>query len=161
LCVLQFIADGMLGKLTRWLRMLGHDVCYHRATEDNQLIELAKSEGRVLLTRDKELYERAVGQGVEATFVEDVDEVGQLASLAGRFSFGLDVDFSVSRCPKCNGMLRVVSKESVMGEIPELTGLYYDEFWRCVGCGKVYWRGSHWRRIEKTLDEARAMLEGR
>ena len=158
LLVLRFIADGMLGKLTRWLRMLGHDVHYYRATDDEKLIEMAKSDKRVLLTRDHELYQRAVSQGVEAVFVDAVDDVGKLADLANRFGFKLEVDLSVSRCPKCNAGIRAVSKEVVVNQIPELTSAYYDDFWKCVGCGKVYWRGAHWKRIEKTLKEAKSRL---
>jgi uncharacterized protein with PIN domain len=159
LTVLRFIADGMLGKLARWLRMLGHDVHYYRDSEDKRLLEMAKSEKRVLLTRDLELYQRAKTQAVEAVFVEAADEAGKLADLASRFGFKLEINLSISRCPKCNEMIRAVSKEDVVHQIPELTSTYYDEFWKCLGCGQVYWRGAHWKKIEKTLEEANSKLE--
>ena len=158
LTVLRFIADGMLGKLARWLRMLGHDVHYYRDSEDKKLLEMAQSEKRVLLTRDLELYQRAKTQGAEAVFVEAGDGAGKLADLANRFGFRLEIDLSVSRCPKCNEMIRAVSKEVVLHQIPELTATYYDEFWKCLGCGQVYWRGAHWTKIEKTLEEANSKL---
>jgi len=161
LSVLRFIADGMLGKLARWLRMLGHNVDYHRSTDDKKLIELANSESRVLLTRDLELYQQAVSQGVKAVFVEGTDEAEKLADLANRFGFDLEVDLSVSRCPKCNSMVMAVSKDAVVKEIPELTAAHYDNFWKCVGCGQVYWRGAHWKRITETLEEANSRLSGR
>lgn len=157
--LLRFIADGMLGKLARWLRMLGHDVHYYRDYDDKKLLEMAKSEKRVLLTRDHELYQRAKTQGAEAVFVEAADEAGKLADLTNRFGFKLEIDLSVSRCPKCNEMIRAVSKEVVINQIPELTSTYYDKFWRCLGCGQVYWRGAHWKKIEKTLEEANSQLE--
>jgi uncharacterized protein len=157
--VLRFITDGMLGKLTRWLRMLGHDVHYYRAEDDKKLIEMTKSEKRVLLTRDLELYQRAVAQGVEAVLVDASDEAGKLADLASRFSFKLEIDMSVSRCPKCNELIRAVSKEAVANQVPELTSTYYDDFWRCPGCGQVYWRGAHWKKIEQTLEEANSKLK--
>jgi uncharacterized protein with PIN domain len=159
LTVLRFIADGMLGKLARWLRMLGHDVHYYRDSEDKRLLEMAKTDKRVLLTRDLELYQRAKTQAVEAVFVEAADEAGKLADLASRFGFKLEIDLSISRCPKCNEMIRAVSKEDVVHQIPELTSTYYDEFWKCLGCGQVYWRGAHWKKIEKTLEEANSKLE--
>jgi uncharacterized protein with PIN domain len=155
---LRFIADGMLGKLTRWLRMLGHDVHYFRDADDEKLIEIAESDNLVLLTRDHELFQRAVSQGTGAFFVDSADYVGQLADLAGRFGFLLEVDLSVSRCPKCNGRIAAVAKDSVADQIPELTSAYYSDFWKCLGCGKVYWRGTHWKRIEKTLEEAKNRL---
>jgi uncharacterized protein with PIN domain len=159
LLVLRFITDGMLGKLTRWLRMLGHDVNYFRSANDEKLVEMAKSEKRVLLTRDLKLYQQAVTRGMEAVFVEAKDEAGKLADLARRFGFKLEIDFSVSRCPKCNARIKAVSKEVVAARIPESTSVYYDDFWKCLGCGKVYWRGAHWKRIEKTLEEAKSKLE--
>ena len=159
LSTLKFITDGMLGKLTRWLRMLGHDVHYYRDADDKKLLELAQSEKRVLLTRDLELYQRAESQSVEAVFVEVATEAEKLACLASCFGFKLEIDLSVSRCPKCNKLIRAVSKDVVVNQIPELTSTYYDEFWRCPGCGQVYWRGAHWKKIEATLDEANRKLE--
>ncbi len=158
LSVLRFITDGMLGKLTRWLRMLGHDVKYFRSADDEKLVELAESEKRVLLTRDHELYQRAVSRGLDAVLVEATDEAGKLADLARRFGFMLEIDLSVSRCPKCNAVIEAVSKEVVVDEIPEATSMYYNDFWRCPVCGQVYWQGAHWKRIEKTLEEAKRKL---
>jgi uncharacterized protein with PIN domain len=149
----------MLGKLTRWLRMLGHDVHYYRDADDKKLLEKAQSEKRVLLTRDLELYQRAEGLGVDAVFVEVATEAEKLADLACRFGFKLEIDLSVSRCPKCNELIRAVAKDDVVNQIPELTATYYDEFWKCPACGQVYWRGAHWKRIEKTLNEANSKLE--
>jgi uncharacterized protein with PIN domain len=148
----------MLGKLTRWLRMLGHDVHYYRSADDKELIEIAKTEKRVLLTRDLKLYQQAVTKGAEAILVEATSEAEKLADLANRFNFNLEIDLSASRCPKCNTKIKTVSKESVVRQIPEGTATYYDDFWKCPGCGQVYWQGAHWKRIEKTLKEAKSRL---
>ena len=155
---MRFITDGMLGKLTRWLRMLGHDVHYYRSSDDKKLIEMAKSEKRVLLTRDLKLYQQAVTQRVEAILVEATGEAEKLADLANRFNFKVEIDLSASRCPKCNTKIKAVSKESVIHQIPEATSTYYNNFWKCPRCGQVYWQGAHWKRIEKTLQEARNKL---
>jgi uncharacterized protein with PIN domain len=145
----------MLGKLTRWLRLLGHDVTYFRSADDEKLAELAQSENRILLTRDRELHQRVVSRGLTSVLVEETDDVGKLACLAGRFGFSLDVDLSVSRCSKCNALLEAVSKDVVVDAVPEGTAAHYNCFWRCMGCGQVYWRGAHWSRIEQTLEEAK------
>ena len=155
---MKFIADGMLGKLTRWLRMLGQDVEYSRSLNDEQLIKTAKAEDRILLTHDLKLYQLARKRGVDTTLVEDATEAEKLASLARRFNFKLEIDVTVSRCPKCNTLIRPVSKDKILDRIPEATSTHYNEFWECSGCGQVYWRGSHWKRIEKTLKEARQVL---
>jgi len=152
---MKFITDGMLGKLTRWLRMLGCDVEYSQSLDDRQLIDAAKAESRVLLTRDQELYQQAVKHGIEAFLIEGETEAQKLANLAKRFNFKLEIDVTVSRCPKCNNKIRPISKNTVVGRVPEGTLSRYEEFWECPGCGQVYWRGAHWKRIEKTLREAR------
>ena len=155
---LKFIADGMLGKLTRWLRMLGQDVKYSKSLDDKRLIKTAKAENRVLLTRDMKLYQLARKRGVDTALVEHVTEAEKLASLAERFNFKLEIDVTVSRCPKCNTPITPVSKEEIVGRIPEATSIYYEDFWECPGCGQPYWQGAHWKRIEKTLREARQAL---
>ena len=156
---LKFVADGMLGKLTRWLRMLGHDVKYSNNIDDNQLLEIAKSESRVLLTRDLELYQQAATKGVTAFYLEGKTEAEKLAQVAQRFNLKLEIDMTRSRCPKCNAKIKLVSKEEVAGKVEKNTFNYYNEFWECPKCGKIYWQGSHWRGIKKTLKAAKEILE--
>lgn len=156
---MRFVADGMLGKLTRWLRMLGHDVEYSSSFDDGELISVARSENRVLLTRDVKLYRKAATEGVEAFLVEGKTEYEKLAELARRYGFKLEIDVPDSRCPKCNSRIRPVRKEEVMERIPESTSKHYDEFWECQNCGKIYWQGSHWKRINKTLSQAKQVLK--
>lgn len=156
---LKFVTDGMLGKLTRWLRMLGHDVEYTGSMDDKELLQKAKKENRILLTRDLELYQQAIARGAEAFLIESPNQTANLAKLAKRFGFKLEIDVKVSRCPKCNTRIKPVSKTDVVSKIPETTSSYYNEFWECLGCQQVYWRGAHWKRIEETLTEARKTLE--
>jgi len=155
---LKFVTDGMLGKLTRWLRMLGHDVEYTGSMDDKELIQKAKKENRILLTRDVELYQQAIAKGADAFLVESPNQTANLANIAKRFKFKLEIDVKVSRCPKCNNKIRAVAKASVADKIPATTSSNYDEFWQCQGCGQVYWHGAHWKRIDKTLSEARKAL---
>lgn len=156
---MKFITDSMLGKLSRWLRMLGHDVEYSRSEDDKKLVEKAKSEKRILLTRDLKLYQRAMTQGVNAMLVEATTGAEKLADLARRFDFNLEIDVNVSRCPKCNAKIKPVSKGMIVDRVPRATSTYYNEFWECAGCGQIYWQGAHWKRIEKTLKEAKKSLE--
>ena len=155
---MKFITDGMLGKLTRWLRMLGHDVEYSKSLDDKELIDKAKTENRVLLTRDLKLYQRAITQGANTFLVNEDTEARKLAQLSKRFNFKLEIDVAVSRCPKCNTQIKSISKEEVIDRIPKATALHYNEFWKCPSCEQVYWRGAHWKRIEKTLREAKETL---
>ena len=156
---MKFIADSMLGKLARWLRMLGQDVTYNVQLDDNQLLDLAKKESRVLLTKDLELYQRAASRGIEALFVEGKRESDRLAEVARRYGLTLAIDMEKSNCPVCNTKLKATSKDQLSGELQKNTFTYYEKFWKCPNCGQIYWQGAHWKQISNTLSEAQAKLE--
>jgi len=145
----------MLGKLTRWLRMLGHNVKYSNKLDDAQLIAIAKKEQRILLTRDLELYQQAAAKGIQAFYVNGQTEAENLAKIAQKFGISLDVDMKRSRCPKCNAQVKPIPKEKVAGRVEETTYAHYNEFWECPKCGQIYWQGAHWTRIRKTLETAK------
>lgn len=155
---LKFVADGMLGKLSRWLRMLGYDVKYSTRFTDKELTEIAKAEGRILLTRDQELFQRATSQNITAALVEGSSEPKNLAKLATLLHLRLNIDVSVSRCPRCNERIVPALKEEVLDKVPEGTLKHYSEFWKCPNCEHIYWRGSHWKRIRETLDSAKRLV---
>ena len=151
---MNFVVDGMLGKLTRWLRMMGHDVKYSNKLDDTELMVIAKKESRVLLTRDLALYQRAIAKGIEAFYVEGMTEPERLAELARRFSIPLVIDLKSSRCPRCNAPLQSVPKEKVVDRVEKNTFAHYSAFWECPNCGHVYWQGAHWTKIRATLEDA-------
>ena len=156
---MKFLADGMLGKITRWLRMMGYDVKYYNNLDDDDLIDISIKENRILLTRDIELFRRAASRGADAFFVEGRDEIEKLAEIGKYFNIRLEVNVEISRCPKCNARIRPISKSEAEGRVPPATFRFYNEFWECPRCGQIYWQGSHWRRINRTLFEARERLE--
>jgi len=156
---MKFLADGMLGKLTRWLRILGHDVTYSTSLSDEELFALAKKERRVLLTRDFELYQKSTAKRLTAFYFEVEDNVEQLAEISKRRAFPLKFDIETSRCPKCNAKLRSVAKEKVAGRVEKNTFDHYTEFWRCPKCTQIYWHGAHWGRILATLRRAESKLK--
>jgi len=156
---LKFIADGMLGKLTRWLRMLGHNVKYSSTLDDTQLITMAKKERRILLTRDLQLYQQATAKGVNAFYLNGKTEAERLAQLSKRFKIKLDIYMKTSRCPKCNTRVKPTTKEKVAAKVEKSTLSNYNEFWECPKCGQIYWQGAHWTKISKTLDAAKENLE--
>lgn len=158
---MKFIADGMLGKLTRWLRILGYNVKYSNSLDDAQLLMIAKKERRVLLTRDLELYQRAVARGIKTFYVNGQTEAENLAKLSKKFGISLEVDMAISRCPKCNARVRPIQKEKVADRVERSTFSRYSEFWECPKCEQIYWQGAHWIRIRKTLEEAREIQNNR
>ena len=159
---LKFVADGMLGKLTRWLRMLSQDVMYSNDMEDSQLLTIAREEKRILLTRDFELYQRAVGNGIESFYFQGETSEEKLAELAERFNIPLEMDMNSSRCPKCNAVVKPLSADKAAEKVQKNTLAHYKEFWQCPKCGQVYWQGAHWIKIRKTLrnaDETREKIK--
>jgi len=156
----KFIIDGMLGKLARWLRLLGNDAEYLRDLDDKELIRRASSGNMVLLTSDVELYRMASARGVVAYLVKGHNEPERLARIVKRFNLQLEFNPLSSRCPKCGARIEEVSKESVRDEVPPSTYETYDKFWMCTNmyCGKVYWRGSHWKNIMEVLANTNRLL---
>ncbi|MBC7130060.1 Mut7-C RNAse domain-containing protein [Candidatus Bathyarchaeota archaeon] len=158
---MRFILDGMLGKLARWLRMLGHNAKYSNKLDDAKLLEIAKKEHRILLTRDLELYQQANAKGVKAIYVEGTNEAERLALLSRKLGISLDIDVAKSRCPKCNAHVKPVPKEKVADKVENTTFIYYDEFWECPKCGQIYWQGAHWKRIKVTLETAKKLIKNK
>ena len=156
---MNFILDGMLGKLVRWLRMMGYNARYSNVAGDVELLAAAKTESRVLLTRDFALYEQAVAKHIEAYYVEGNTEPERLAEVAARFGIALEIDLEKSRCPKCNTKLAPVPKAEIAEQVERNTLVHYDDFWKCPGCGSVYWQGAHWIKIHATLEEAKQKLK--
>ena len=156
---MKFLANSMLGKLARWLRMLGQDAAYDVRLNDNELLEIAKKEKRVLLTKDLELYKRATARGIDVFFVEGKSESERLAEVANRYRVTLSIDMEKSNCPVCNTKLAATPKEKLTNELKKNTFTYYDRFWKCPNCGQIYWQGAHWKQITSTLNEAQAKLE--
>jgi uncharacterized protein with PIN domain len=135
-----FIVDNMLGSLARWLRMLGYDSRYDKALNDDQILAAAKSEGRIILTRDRELAERGGGLCLETT---DLDE--QLSAVSESYSLTYGADRM--RCSVCNGRLLEIPRERAKELVPERSFESSSEFWVCESCKKAYWDGTHWKGI--------------
>ena len=149
----KFVADGHLGKLVRDLRLLGIDVAYDRAAEDRQLVEIATSNNRALLTRDRRLLMHAAVR--HGYYLRSQNPLEQTLEVLRRFDLGSTLS-PFSRCLRCNALLELAEKETVIGQLEPLTKIYYHEFRRCTGCAQIYWSGSHFAKLQKRLEQIRA-----
>ena len=162
---MKFIADGMLGKLARWLRLAGHDVVYigdlgiPAEEQDDVLLSHARREKRALLTCDIDLHRRARRAGVKSAFIQSSDVVNQLVEVSRRSGSRIRIQPENSRCPMCNGLLEEADKREVEGKVPATVLESQREFWRCLSCGKIYWQGSHWRTIVEMAERYNRMVE--
>jgi uncharacterized protein with PIN domain len=154
----KFVVDGMLGKVARWLRMLGYDTKYFNDMSDDEILKVASEEKRILLTKDYQFFKKANIHGVRAIFVEGETHIEKLANLSKQLNIKLEININYSRCPKCNAEIRPINKEAVKDKIPPSTYRIHNEFWVCSKCGQVYWKGSHWIKINNALNQAKAKL---
>lgn len=143
---MRFLCDAMLGRLTRWIRLLGYDAAYSDAG-DHELARRARAEDRILLTRDTQLVNR---RGIKALLITSDDPADQLRQVVREFDLAQSRVFS--RCPTCNTPLRQTPRLAVKDRVPPYVLHHHTSFRECPGCGKVYWRGSHWQRIRDQLD---------
>ena len=153
----RFIANGHLGKLTRNLRLLGFDVAYLTAAEDRQLLETMQRENRVLLTRDRRLLMHAVVQ--HGYYPRSQEPTEQTIEVVRRFKLSSSIA-PFTRCLHCNALLQEVEKAEVTEQLEPLTRIYYHQFRRCTGCGQIYWRGSHFSKLETRLQRIRPQCSG-
>ncbi|MBM4248739.1 MAG: hypothetical protein FJ149_04780 [Euryarchaeota archaeon] len=147
----RFLCDHMLGSLARWLRFLGYDTLYPGPLDDTALLRSAREEGRVLLTRDKELAARA---GRTGHLVRSDALDGQLADIRETFGPDLSVGGLLSRCSLCNAVLVPMDRdEAGKAGVPTPIAKRHRRFWRCPGCAQLYWPGSHHERILGKIGE--------
>ncbi|HXH86253.1 MAG TPA: Mut7-C RNAse domain-containing protein [Nitrospira sp.] len=145
------MADAMLGRLARWLRILGYDTAYERKVADNVLIERVIEEGRWLLTRDTYLVQRRVLRGRHTLIAsDDVEE--QLRQLHQDLKLDLDVNHERGyRCADCNVVLMSISHAHATPLVPPFVAQQYREFLQCPQCRRVFWPGTHWNDLLKRL----------
>ena len=145
---LKFLADGMLGSLARWLRFLGYDTVFHQDWTKGQLLSLAKTEGRIFLTRDRAFAQKS--RPFPVIFVSSEDVGDQLKQVV--VDLNLDpVSHRFSLCSLCNVSVKSVKKDEVADSVPKAVWERESVFWECPCCGRIYWQGGHWQRIEARL----------
>jgi uncharacterized protein with PIN domain len=143
---LRFLADRMLGRLARWLRILGFDTEYADDTGDMEIAQRAAEESRILLTRDREL---SANRNIRAIYIPDLELEDQLVTVMN--SLGITPQVKTVRCTLCNGTLSAITPAEASAEIGEGIASRHAVFYRCVRCGKIYWQGSHWDGIFRTV----------
>jgi uncharacterized protein len=145
---IKFYCDEHLGKLARWLRIIGWDARFDREIDDERLLRRAGEEGRIVLTRDTRLAEKA--RGVTVVQLRANYPAHQLRELVEMYGDRLELRV-FSRCPACNGEVGAMVKAMVEGLVPPFVFATQERFTRCESCGRIYWQATHRERIEVQL----------
>ncbi len=149
----KFILDVHLGKLAKHLRLFGFDSLYRNDYEDRAIVNIAERERRIVLTRDRRLLmNRRLLRGY---WIRNTDSQEQLKEVLGRFHLHRLIR-SFSRCLECNGSICPIGKGSVQERLLPKTRQYYDRFYHCRKCRRVYWNGSHYQRMRRFIDAVTA-----
>jgi uncharacterized protein with PIN domain len=147
---LRFVADAHLGGLARMLRMLGFDTLYSNELRDEDIRAISVHESRVVLTRDRELLKcRDITHGC---YVHALRPMDQWKEVVERLQLQRDAR-PFTLCLHCNEPLRDVDKQTVLTSVPENVARYYDHFCTCPNCKRIFWEGSHWKRMRSWLDQ--------
>ena len=153
----SFLADCMLGRLARWLRILGYDTVYFRQITDKELLAYHHGSGRILLTRDTALS-RSPELGAYL-FIRDDNWQAQLRQVLETLDLTVVLTRMFTLCADCNQALQVLRPAEVHGKVPDFVAATQKEFRGCASCGRIYWPGSHRRHVLKVL-KGIASLEG-
>jgi len=157
---ISFVVDTMLGDVARWLRLMGYDALYSRNYQDWQILRVAEKGRRTIVTRDRGLYNKARRRGLSAVLIESYGMPERLAELALKTRIILRADPDRSRCTECNGeLVRVEDKSVVRDRVPPGALEAHKVFYVCSRCGRVYWKGGHWRNIERIITEAKKLIK--
>ena len=144
----KFVADVHLGKLARLLRLLGFDTLYKNDYTSKEFLQIGSKEDRIVLSRNSSLVRN---KELKCLIIASEDPLLQLKQVVHQFGLKNQIH-PFTRCIICNGILKPVAKESVHHQLQKNTVLYFNEFWQCQNCKRIYWKGSHYERMKKTIE---------
>lgn len=149
----RFLVDAMLGKLARWLAIIGYDAEFAGGTgrPDLELLAEAQTEGRIFVTRDGRIPDVA---GVRKIVLRDAGHEDQLRQLAAELGLKADPARLFTRCAWCNKPLETVPREEALPLVPPKVRTLDTPFWRCRACSRLYWNGTHTDRVRETIRRA-------
>ena len=143
------MVDFMLGRLCRWLRLIGEDAQYYRSDDDGGIIYRSLKEKRIIITRNRSLSRR---KPLGILVIESDDFRQQLSYVVHEFGLKIDDKRIFSRCTSCNMLLEAVNKESIKDNVPEYVFRTHGLFSKCPSCSRIYWKGTHRDLIRKITD---------
>lgn len=149
-CTMKLICDHMLGSLAKWLRIFGFDTLYPDATTtDDSILQIAKEESRLLISRDKQLIQRGKKAQLPILEIQTTKLAEQVTQVLSHIP--VDEKTILSRCTLCNTPLQSIEKKGLESRVPEKVFKTRDEFWYCPICEKYYWMGTHYENMSEKI----------
>jgi len=149
-----FFVDAMLGNIAKKLRLMGFDSKYDSQIIDNDLINLAMKENRIIVSRDSDLIRKSLSFGVKSILLENKEEHDQLYEIIKNLNLKkVEINGDNARCPLCNSETEFVKKELVSSRTPKKVLEINEKFWNCKNCDKIFWEGSHIINLQKLVSE--------
>ncbi|MBN1366947.1 MAG: Mut7-C RNAse domain-containing protein [Dehalococcoidales bacterium] len=152
--VLKFIADNNVGKLAKWLRMVGFDTESFNGTDDGEMVAIAVAENRIILTRDTGVMARRLitsGQ-VRAILIESDRLVRQIRQVSEELHIDKSQYKPLTFCLECNRTLMPRTKSEVKNRVPSHVFETQEQFVECPSCNRIYWRGTHWQAMQRKIE---------
>lgn len=148
--MMKFILTKELGRLARWLRILGYDTLYYKGDKPSSLIIQALRDSRIMLTRNQRLPKAC---GVKIVLIEKEKIQAQIAEVLQKLEIKPNPDIMFSRCILCNVELKEIDKEAVKDKVPEYVFKTQTDFLTCPDCQRIYWQGTHWGNVRRCIEE--------
>ncbi len=146
---MKFIVTKEMGRLARWLRILGFDTLYFKSDNKGTLVLEALREDRIIITRSKEIHEELKKKTIQITSCNLKEQIKEIITV---LNIKLDEKKMFTRCTLCNTALEDIEKEKVQGIAPEYVYKTQEHFMKCPACNKIYWHGSHWGRVKEVIE---------
>jgi len=145
-----FLVDAMLGNIAKKLRLLGFDSEYVSDIDDSKLIETAKNENRTIISRDRNLIDRAKKNEISSVYITKENEIEQFQEILETTDLQFDeISGDSARCTKCNSPTSQINKLEIENKIPQGVLEFQDKFWKCDGCDQIYWEGTHIKNLQE------------
>jgi len=145
-----FLVDAMLGNIAKKLRLLGFDSEYVSDIDDSKLIEKAKNENRTIISRDRDLIDRAKKNEISLVYITKENEIEQFLEILETTHLQFDeISGDSARCTKCNSPTSQINKLEIRNKIPQGVLEYHEKFWKCDRCDQIYWEGTHIKNLQE------------
>lgn len=148
--MVKFIITNELGRLAKWLRIVGYDAEYFAGDNHSSLFIQALRDGRIILTRNQHLPKRT---GIKILLINSGAIKEQIAEVVKMLKLCVNKDIMFTRCILCNALLEQIEKIKIQDKVPEYVFATQDNFITCPKCKRVYWQGTHWGNVSKILEE--------